>query len=496
MFPGIVRTPRITARQAQRGIALIAVLLTLLIVTMLGLAVNTLGTLDLAIGTNERHAAEVLYIAEAGITHARSLILGQSMGFNAEAGITQAPSLNLGQLMGFDASLQGGNGTACDGDELSSTPRPPFSAADAIPGAGMTVLPGGSYRVFVCDDHSVEISLSPPNTDPNVDANGTVLVRSVGTGRNGATATLEVTFMQVPLPGLLVDGNLRINGNPELTGPGGAVHANGELELPGNPCAAEYFSSATTVTGDAQTGDCPSGSDNPTDLRPGQSPIAIPPIRPADYRSAADYILGNDGQVYNPAGAQIGTPGSGAFNDWSWDPGNRRWVAGNDIPAGTYYADDTPNGTPNTPAAATSIEIWGNPQGPGGAAIALTLIATGWINVSGNPKMRPDLSVGAQSISMLAGTDLSISGNPSIIHQGLHFAGHQISFSGNPVINGQVIADNEADFGVPENLVEWKSGKFMEVSGNATINSIGGLTTTKMAAWRECRGSNPADPCL
>lgn len=476
---------RSRATLRQRGVALVAVLLSLLLITLLGLALTAMAMLSVTISTNDREASEAFYIADAGVAHARRLILLQPPA---------GPD--------FDSFLRAGNGVACDGDELSVAPAPPLLPGDSIrsvTAGGHPFGPIGRYEVTVCDDHAAETSAAPnppnlPDNDPNNDANGTILVRSVGSGRNDATATIEIVVSVIPLPGLLVNGNLRINGNPALTGAGGAAHANGILEVSGVPCAEDYFSATGTVSGsggartNAETGtSCgnnpPRGSDPVPDLRPGAPRIPIPPINPADFRGQADFILGADGVIRDQAGTDV----TRANPDWSWDPGNRRWVAGNNIGAGTYYAEG-------------NIEISGNPGAggpPGRPPLALSLIAEGWINISGNPSVQPDLIVGARAISMVAGTDLRISGNPATNYQGLHFAKHQIDFSGNPTINGQVIAENEGDFGTPQNLVVLQQGGFMGVSGNPTLNytGTGGFSGIGVTGWRECRGMNPANPC-
>lgn len=106
-------------------------------------------------------------------------------------------------------------------------------------------------------------------------------------------------------------------------------------------------------------------------------------------------------------------------------------------------------------------------------------------------------------LSMIAGTDLKISGNPAsgpTSFQGRHYAGHQISFSGSPSINGNIIAANLADTASPgsTNFVQLSSG-FMEVSSHPTItyNSSGGGTSrsTILVNWREVRNQSEAsDP--
>jgi hypothetical protein len=470
------RWPQSASRSASEdGSALVVALLALLIVTAIGLSLISLSSLSMMVSTNDVESVEAFYAADAGIAHGLRLVRGMGLA------TTQA--------------LQRGNGTACDGDELSGTPGAPFTAADGIPSpanGGVVFAPTGSYQVFVCDDHAVESAAAGASrdTNPSADNNGTILVRALGIGRNGARLMLEVAYSSTTIPTLLIDGDLQISGNPEVTGPGGAVHANGRILTNGHPCSVDYFSATGTITtSGSRTGTACGGSggswDQPSDTRPNQAAVAIPAITITDYRSSSDYILTSNGRIRRPDGTQVANATSGCWNTWCWDPGNLRWTGGDNIPAGTYYGDGT------------NIEISGNPGASSGGR-AISLIATGWINISGNPRLTPALNDNGMSISMVAGTDLQISGNASSTYSGLHYAGHQIAFNGNPLITGNVIADNNADTGSPQNLVVRASGGYMKISGNPTIvapTGGSGFGARTAAAWRECRGAAVATPC-
>lgn len=108
-------------------------------------------------------------------------------------------------------------------------------------------------------------------------------------------------------------------------------------------------------------------------------------------------------------------------------------------------------------------DSFGTPASPA----IVTLIAEGYIDMSGNSYMRPEY----QSYSLMAGTDLAIGGNPAAGSQnftGIHYAGHQIKFNGDPAINGVVVAANLADTNSPTcgcNPVPLVGG-YMEISGN------------------------------
>ena len=295
----------------ERGIVLVVAMLGLLMMTLLGLAITTMGIVSTDIATNEWENTETFYIADAGITHAKAIIFAQ--GSTSDATVF----------------LQAGNGVACDGDELSGAPVGPITS---IASGGHLFPPGGRYEVRVCDDD--ESGLIPPDSDPNTDKNGRFRVISMGFGRNGSVSAVELIVSSASAPALLAAGNLRLNGVPEFQGQSGWVHTNGQLELDSNPRAEHSFDSSGTVTsiGTPETGPPPAYPDIPPELNSGQDPVKVPELQLSDLQPLADYNLGNDGLIRDPATTVIGDATGGPWNDWSWDPGGQRWVAGTNIP--------------------------------------------------------------------------------------------------------------------------------------------------------------------
>jgi hypothetical protein len=468
----------INNKPQERGTALIGVILALLVITIVGIGITLLGMVNVTMGTNERQGSESFYLADAGISQAERL-------FRARA------SSNL------DTILQSGNLLACDGDELAAAPQGlGWAAADTIQSVangGQVFAPAGRYEVRVCDDHAEEMAAPAdppdlPNANPNEDKNDRVRIVSTGFGRDNSMATIEMFVTARPLPAILIDGNARMNGNPRVMGDVGAIHANGTLDLPGTPCAEQYFSSSGAITGDGQGGaGCTNGQ---ADYRPGSDPIEVPSINPADFIPLATYQMNAQNcQVRNAAGLLLNDPATKKWGNWDCDDGGQRWVfsAGAGLLPGTYYSTG-------------NIGISGSP-GSLAVPISMTLIAQGWIDISGNPNFAPNLSQNGVSYSAIAGRDLKIGGNPALPYSGVMYARDQINFSGNPNMNAQVIADNQGDLPFPNpgtNLVVRTAGGFMEISGNPNINfsGAGAFVTVAINSWRECRGLNLADPCL
>ena len=421
----------------EHGVALLITMIALGMLTILGLSLTTTGRISFMISNNERDALEASYIAESGLTHTRSLIVALDTDYTS--------------------LLQLGNGTGCTGDELST------AASDPIPAAGYS-FGGATYVVSICDDDDGD-------SDLNADSNGTVRVVSVGTTLDGASATVEHILGTQDLPAILVNGNLRINGNLKIMGSGGAVHSNSNIHLNGSgACAQLHFSTSASIVNPPPQGNTGAACDETgggMDARSGEDAITVPTVDFNSLKSNVDYILKDNGQIYDVATTLTWAP----FGGWSWsDP---KWELDGAV-TGSYYAENT------------AITI-GNISG------TASFVADGYIEVSGNPgNLSPDLTVDGVTYTMVAGYDLKLNGNAeSSTVEGIFFANHQVDISGNPNIHGQVIAADVADTAFPPdgtNLVSLSSG-WMEFSGNPTItySGGGGLGTIFIKGWREVR---------
>ena len=114
---------------------------------------------------------------------------------------------------------------------------------DQIPLAGKA-FQGHTYFVTVRDD--------PSDGDANAstDLNGRVLVRCRPLTSDGATAEVTAIVGAVPQPGFAADGNAEFTGSPDILGPCGGAHANGNISSTGGgPDIATQVSATGTVTG-------------------------------------------------------------------------------------------------------------------------------------------------------------------------------------------------------------------------------------------------------
>jgi hypothetical protein len=467
-------TPRL---HSERGIALVFVLIMLSVMTMIGLGITGIGMVATTVTMNAGETAGAMAIADAGLAHARRLILWQEWA---------SPNV----------LLQNGAGVACDGDELADAPAGapagfPAGVADFIPQAGRA-FGGGTYQVFICDDHATDLDPATGvlNADANVDVNRRIIVRSVGTSATGATATVEQIYSSVDLPAVIINGNVVATGNPHVMGAAGALHGNGSLEVAGNGCAQQYFSAGggVNITGNSVGGGAGCTGAGLQTI-PDSPPLNVPVLSADLYKAQADYWLNSNGTCYSVAIAANVLCGA---LGWNYNAGSSTWSDDPVILPGTYWVDG-------------NADLNGN-HGSALAAMPLTILAKGHVKIAGSPRTQPDLTVAGLGVnnvgvSIIAGTDIQLVGNTLQLVDSVYYAAHQLDVTGSPAITGQVIALNQADTPYPAaggtNLVPLGADGRMEFSGSPTITFNGnGMQSLRAQQWRECRTSNdPANPC-
>lgn len=463
--------------RSESGMALIVVLLMLGVMTMIGMAITGVGMIATTVTVNATETASALAIADGGLAHARRMILWQEW-----------PAINT--------LLQNGNGVACSGDELATVPAGapagfPSAASDLIPAAGRA-FGGGTYQVYVCDDHATDVHPTTGVLDGNAnsDVNRRIIVRAVGTTATGASATVEQIYSSSDVPALTLNGNVLVTGNIQVLGTGGAVQSNGTLELAGNACAQVSFSAASTLTvSGASVGGSAACTAAALQAISEAAPVNAPALSADAYKAQADVWLNADGTCYSTL-LSINVPC--LLIGWSYNAGTSTWSDSGTAIAATYWADG-------------NVDLDGT-YGTILAPAALTILAKGHVRISGSHRTQPDLSVSGIGInnvglSIVAGTDVQVVGNNVGLVGGVVYAPHQVDITGSSSITGQVVALNQADTNYPAaggtNLVARAADGRMQISGAATITFNGtGMRSLRAAQWRECRTSNdPANPC-
>jgi hypothetical protein len=292
----------------------------------------------------------------------------------------------------------------------------------------------------------------PADGDGNLleDQNGRILVRCSATTTDGAQATVHAVVGGLPLPGVASDGDMTISGNPRITGPCGGIHANDDLAIGASPIINGRVSASDSSQGSGTVRDT-TGAINPRLAN--QPKLEIPDLDPLDYCSRADFVLRADGMVVKKGSPdlilnatsvpQFGWKRSGS-SPVLWD------LSGDASVDGTVCAEG-------------NVKVSGN-TGSDLFPRKMSIIATGSIEISGNPFLKPS---SPDSIMFLAGGDLSISGNPGILNdnfEGLIYADSQCKISGTPNIEGQIVCQDNPN---AAGAIQWASQN--EISGDARI---------------------------
>jgi len=375
----------------------------------------------------QERATRAVQVADAGISHAVSMLRSSPMKSLSFSRILRGAD-NLIIPATDDTVLAGAGYTALG-----------LAVADQIPLAGVA-FQGHTYFVSIRDD--------PADGDlqPSTDLNGRVLVRCRAVTSDGATAEVAAIVGAVPQPGFAADGNAAFAGSPDILGPCGGAHANGNISSTGGgPDIATQVSATGTVTGSWHL---PDGSNAPK--VPNSAPIDIPDLNPADYCGAAnaDFRLLAGGVAQNGAGVGIAVP-----LGWVYNAGTLTWTA---------------TGAGGVPVAGTYC-VTGNAYvqgavGTAAAPLAMSVIATGSIRIEGTPYMVADHPDG---ILALAGGDLYLAGNAAAgatSYSGMLYARAQCLATGSFNAIGQLLCANNAN---PAGATEWTATH--DVSGNFTL---------------------------
>lgn len=294
----------------------------------------------------------------------------------------------------------------------------------------------GAYYVVLRDNDDGD-------GDPSHDSDDRLLVYVTASFPDGTQRQIESLVRYrpsafVPDAAILVDGQLDNQGNIDVRGAMGSVHANGELELGGTPNIDVDATSAVnvTVSGSPSVG----GYTGVTSYR------EIPDIDVTDYRADADYILAADGNVYDASGAVVSMP-EFRFRGGDWD-----LHVDTTIPVGSYFVE-------------TDLNITGRPS------VTASFYVQGSLSVTGDPRIRPYRN----DVGAIVRGDLQISGTPAGLWEGFYYTREQLRISGNANMLGSFVAKNAAD-----NFSGVTTGSRVDPSaatviGNPVVQYDGGL---------------------
>ena len=456
---------RFRGSHAERGTALVSVLLLLMMMSALAAALSVSGRTDTLVVRNHQTAAEARAAAEAGLNHATQVAI---------AWFAQWPN----SYVSVDQAV---NAVLADPTVLN----PDNVALDSL----YTLSSGTSYRVFLFDEdddarpggaqtlqHDAD-STNDEDGSPDTDNNRHLVITAVGYGGSDATVELEAVIGPYTLPAIITDGDLTISGNATIiAGDNGGVHANGDLTIDGK---------SVIITGvDSTTGlpDLPNGTATASgnyddsskalitgDHGGGYSTKSVPAVRASFYRTWADYILTSGGQITGQSGAVIcdaTAKKNDCKNTYGWD-----------FDKGTWSLKES-----NPPMGDATVYVEGPADISGAGSVldplSVTIIAEGSIDAGGSNHIRPD---NAELLFVTDG-DLKMDGNFTVhVAEGQILVHEQAEISGNIVLLGQLVIEDASN---DDPLVD-----DTDISGNTTITYTGdvGNTLFHVNGWREVR---------
>ncbi len=473
-FTCLSRTHR-SGRSAERGSALVGVLLLLLMMTALASALAVSGHTETIVARNHQSAAQARAAAEAGLNHATQVVFSWILAWKTNDYDDVAAALDdlLLQLDGNPDFLTG----VTFGDGADPT---------AIDGAA-----DGEYHVFLMDEDddalrgedSTDLATDDDasnNEDGNAltDNNRTLVLQAVGyagrlrPGANRATARLEAIISPYKLPAVVVDGDLTISGSKGFqiavgSNANGGVHANGAITTNGSPnIVGSPDPDKGTVTSTEACDECADIASNSGDSGGNKTPVELPSFQAEDFEDWADFVLTAAGELTNASsGAVIQncTGGGNPCDSYGLRFSKKgEWTFRSEKAAGIYYVHG-------------DVSITG---GTSKAPLVATIIATGSITAGGG-YMRPDPD--AADILLVTDVDLELSGNfTANVDEGQILVGEQADISGNVSIRGQILIQDDPTTADPHTN---------SISGSVTITNDASLGDSffRVSGWREVR---------
>ena len=436
-------TPLQIKRQDERGMALVAVLLLLMMMSALGAALAVNGETETLIARNQIAGMQAQAAAEAGLNHGLEVATEYIFDWktNGYASIDVA----------VDGVLTNADTGNLDGLVLNS----PLTISDGF---------NAQYQIAILDDDDNGVG---EDGDPLNDVNDVLVVRATGTSRDGTKVVLEALISPLSLPAIVTNGDLTLHGNASIEGGAGSVHSNGDLTLDGDSVG---ISGDASSSGELDCNDpCDQVDGNATE---GSPEIPVPAVHASDYFAWADYVLKADGTMTTPGGAVLCTSnGKTSCNDWDWDSASGSWsLNSNNVTAGTYYVegDASVSGSPGSTKNPAQISI----------------IAEGSIQISGSPKLMPD----SPELLFVTDEDLKITGSidtvgEAALVQGQMLVRGQAEIAGNAALDGQLLVE-DVDVG---DLVDSNS-----IGGSVVITYAGGLggSVYTVTSWRDIRDAD------
>ena len=284
-----------------------------------------------------------------------------------------------------------------------------------------------------------------------------------GVGGLAGEHTLGVVFATTtsssswPTQTVVFGGTMELSGSPTISGACGGLHVNGDVTKGAKNLTLD---GDLTSTGTSEQGDYVDSNGDPYSPQENADSVPMPQLDPLDYcPSDADFILRDNYFV------TVGPPMDSAVvgsDSWGWsiemegtDPFYPKFKLGG-------------SGTPEsgTLCVMGNVELSGGAgMGSDGSPIDMSIIATGNVQITGTSFIAPDREDG---IAILAGGDLELSGSAGVSSdnfEGLIYVHSQCDISGSATVAGQMICRDE-----PNAPGTWDYADFNEFSGSVSVS--------------------------
>jgi Tfp pilus assembly protein PilX len=431
-------TPR--KNRYQEGMTLPIVMFLLVPLIIMGIAIAKRNNLEELMAASQRDGQQALMNAETGLALAARTLAKVAEGIHTHTA-DEIISSQGGDIGFIGHSLTDGMVTVLIQDNENPA-----------------VVPYPTDLSFNCAALQTKGYTEDCNWETDTDSR--LVATSTGSYRGGeriVQAIFELVLAGnnpngAPPLAIFAEDDLGISGNPFIWGPNANVHTNSDLSISGNPVIWGTTSASGSVS---ITGSPVDENGDPVVYEEGAALIDAPYVYPPAYKPVATLYLTADCDIYNgwPTSTHTLLANDVKSNpDWmgSWNCDyNKGWILNGDTPpAGFYYIEG-------------NFALSANP-GEGTVPISMSVVAEGYIEISGNPNLQPfyesavDISdpevqalidgrenvLFTSQVLFLSGNDLKINGNPSQKLSGLMAAHMEFDVSGAPYLRGALIAEN------------------------------------------------------
>lgn len=452
------RPPR-SRRSSEAGVAMVVALIVAMLVIALGSAYMYETVFRTKAADNARELDEGMMIAESGLERTRRAVVEyigtdtsvwadiltvsrekeESLGISDFDNPPDPDTIVAENSDFFDSSTytyyrnyaMDGSGASTPVDDTAD-----LAAGTSYLGSFVPYAEGG-YHVLIRDDDDGDGNLLS-------DSNGEVIAYVTTMMPDGAIRQIEARLRYdpdetfIPDSAVLVDGNLVMNGTPDIMGDNGSAYANGDITFKGTPSISVSADATGEITGE-------DGLDVPSEgFNEGVAEVELPDIVPSDLKAQAEA----DGYTVITL-----TPGNAATYGFTYSAVNDEYSSTSPASGNVYYTT-------------------GHVKLSGSTTFSTTIFAEKSISITGKNVMTPKVP----NLLFAAGGDIKLKGTSGCTVTGFMGAQEQISMSGTFDLTGVAMAkDASDDFDLVSSSSSLDEG--VDLGGTCNITYNGGMDT-------------------